>query len=200
MHVLPRPGHGVELGAEAITHPRRQERGAIVVPLAATDCDHVAVEVDVLHPEGEALEQAEAAAVEDLGHEPVPRLQLIEERDDLASREHRGKVLRTAGALEAVQLGHGKIEDAAIEEEHGAESLVLGGRRRVSLHRKVVEKGGDIGAAELARVPAFVEGDEDADPVEVGLLGARGIVEAADGGLHGLDKSRRGRGGHRCLL
>jgi hypothetical protein len=36
----------------------------------------------------------------------------------------------------------------------------------------MVEEGGDVGPAEPARVPALVEGDEGADPVEVGLLRA----------------------------
>ena len=166
-----------------------------VVPFAATDRDHVAVEVDVLHPQGEALEQAEAAAVKDLGDEPEERLQLLEERRHLAPREHRGKVLGTAGALEAVQLGHGKVEDTAIEEEDGAEGLVLRGRRRVPLHREVVEEGGDLGAAELPGVPAVVEEDEGADPLEVCLLGARGIMKAAEGGLHGCGEGHRGVGG-----
>ena len=177
------------------SRPRREERGAVVVPFAATDRDHVAVEVDVLHPQGEALEQAEAAAVKDLGDEPEARLQLLEERRHLAPREHRGKVLGTAGALEAVQLGHGKVEDTAIEEEDGAEGLVLRGRRRVPLHREVVEEGGDLGAAELPGVPAVVEEDEGADPLEVCLLGARGIMKAAEGGLHGCGEGHRGVGG-----
>jgi hypothetical protein len=166
------PRHGVELGAEAVARPRREERGAIVVPLAAANGEHAAPEVDILHPEAQALEQAEAAAAEDLGDEPEQRLQLLEQRDDLAPREHRRKVLGTSSALEAVQLGHRQVEDAAVQEEHGAEGLVLRRRRRVPLHREMVEEGGDVGPAELARVPALVEGDEGADPVELGLLGA----------------------------
>ena len=88
---------------------------------------------------------------------------MFEERDDLASREHRGQVLRTAGALEAVQLGHRKVEDAAVQEEDGAERLVLGGRRCAWLHGEVVEEGRDVRAAELAGVPPAVKGDEGAD-------------------------------------
>jgi hypothetical protein len=74
----------------------------------------------------------------------------------------------------------------------------LGGGGGVALHRETAEESGDLGGPELARVAAGVEGDEGADPVEVGLLGAGGVVEAPEGAANGIERviqrHRRGPG------
>jgi hypothetical protein len=59
----------------------------------------MALEVDVLHPEGEALVEAKAGAVEKLGDEAVRGLEVIEEGEDVArgeqGREMVGQCART---------------------------------------------------------------------------------------------------------
>jgi hypothetical protein len=152
----------------------------------------MALEVDVLDPEGQALHLPQAAAVHGLRDEPVQRLQVIEDGGDLAARQHRGEVMGTLGPLEADQRGDVEPEDAPVQEDKGAEGLVLGGGRRVPLDGEVVEEGGDVGGAELARVAAIVEGDVGADPVDVRLLGARRIVQAADGRGDGFEQRHAG--------
>jgi hypothetical protein len=181
-------GHGVELGAEAVSSSRGQEGGAVVVPLASMDGEHVALEVDVLHAEGEAFEEAKAATVEDFRDEPERRLQVLGDRALVAAREDRREVLGAVSAFEARERRRVEVEDLAVEEDEGAEGLVLGGRRDAARGGEVVEEGGDLGGAEGAGVAAVVEGDVGADPVEVGFLGAQGVLEAAEGAVDGFDE------------
>jgi hypothetical protein len=162
----------LELGAQCVTGGRGEERRPIAVALAPTHEELAAIEVDVLHAQGEGLHEAEAAAVEKLGDEAEGRIETVEERDDLATAEHGGEMLGALGALEAVEVGYGEVEDATVEEEEGTEGLVLGGGGGVALDGEMIEESGDLGGAEGAGVAAAVEGDEGADPVEVGLLGA----------------------------
>jgi len=73
------------------------------------------------------------------------------------------------------------VEHLAIEEEKGAEGLVLGGGGDVFLDGQVGEKGFDLGSAHVGRVTHAVEVDIAFDLADVGLLGAIGVVFEADG-------------------
>jgi hypothetical protein len=178
----------LELGAQRVTGGHGEERRPIPVALASADEELAAIEVDVLHTQGEGLAEAEAAAVEKLGDEAEGRIETVEESNDLAPAEHGGEVLGALGALEAVEVGHGEVEDPAVQEEEGAEGLVLRGRGGAPLDGEMIEESGDLGSAEGAGMVAAAEGDEGADPVEVGLLGAGRIVEAAEGRADGFDE------------
>lgn len=71
-------------------------------------------------------------------------------------------------------------EDLAVEEEDGAEGLVLGGGGDAPFDGEVGEEGFDLRRAHFAGVAFVVEEDEPFDPGDVGLFGADGIVFAAD--------------------
>jgi len=189
--------HEIELGDETLAGPGGQEGRAVVGTFATTDGDLTAVEVDVLHAEGEGLLEAETGAVEDLAEEAEGRLELLEQGHDVAAREDGGEVLGTLGALEAVERGQVEFEHLAVEEDEGAEGLVLGGGRDGATQGEVVEEGGDLGGAHLPRVTSLVEADEVAYPADVGLLGAGGVVQAAEGDGDGLDEGHGGTPGAR---
>jgi hypothetical protein len=139
----------------------------------------------VLDPDGEALEEAKAAAIEDLADEPERGLQVVEEGKDLAPREDGGEVMRAASTSEADELGHLQAKDAAIEEDERAKGLVLGGRGDATLHGEVVEERGGLDGSHVPGVASTVEHDKGADPLEVRLLRARRVMKAADGRAHG---------------
>jgi hypothetical protein len=84
------------------------------------------------------------------------------------------------GALQAGQLGGREVEDAAAEEDQGADCLVDGGRGDAALGGEVVQEGDDVVGTE------GVEADEGADPVDVGFLGARGVIQAAKSSVDGF--------------
>ena len=50
---------------------------------------------------------------------------MLEERVHLPAREDGGEVVGPLGTLEAGQRGHVELEDAAVEEDDGAQGLVL---------------------------------------------------------------------------
>jgi len=73
------------------------------------------------------------------------------------------------------------VEYLAIQEQEGAEGLVLCRSGDVFLDSQVGEIGFDLGSAHLGRVTHVVEVNVTLDPADVGLLGAIGIVFEADG-------------------
>jgi hypothetical protein len=70
-----------------------EHREAISRSLSVADGDLPEREVDVLDAEAVDLEEAEAGAVEDLGHEAVGAREGGEEAGDLLAGEHRGQVV-----------------------------------------------------------------------------------------------------------
>jgi hypothetical protein len=123
------PLHLVELRLQAVAGPRRQKCSAVVTCLAAADHDLAAFEVHVLDLYGEAFEQAEAATVKDLPDEPERGFELIEEGEDVAAREDRRQVVGALRTLKPFQGGPFQAEHTPVQEDEGAEGLVLGGGR-----------------------------------------------------------------------
>ena len=160
--------------------------------LATTHSDLVAFEVDVLDAQAERLAETETGAVEELTEEAEGRFEVVEQGEDVAAREDGGEVIGPLRALETFERGDLHLEDLAVQEDQRAEGLVLSRSGGVPPNRQVVEKRSDLGGAHLARVTPVVEADELTNPAEVGLLGARRVVEAADRGRDGF---KEGHGG-----
>jgi hypothetical protein len=97
-------------------------------------------------------------------------------------------VVRPAGPLQVEELRHVETENAAVEEDESAEGLILRRSRDPALDGERIEERGDLGGAKGARVSATLEGNERARPVNIGFLGAGGVMEAADGLPDGLDE------------
>ena len=103
------------------------------------------------------------------------------EEANAAAVEHLAEELE--GRLELV-------EEALVEEENGAEGLVLGGRGGTAVDGEGVEEGGDLARTKLPRVAAVVKPDELADPVGVGFLGPCGVVKATKGRTNGVEEGQ----------
>jgi hypothetical protein len=96
-------------------------------------------------------------------------------------------MLRAARPLQSLQLGHGEVEDAPVEEQDCTEYLVLGGGGDPAFDREVIEEGRDPGGGELAWMAA-VETDKCTAPEEICFLRAGGVVQAAEGTPRGVDE------------
>ena len=107
--------------------------------------------------------------------------------------EDDGQALRFFGHDRANGLLDGLFQDMVVEEEEGAEGLVLGGRGDVAIDGQMGEIGFDVGRAHVAGMDVlagafFVKEDEAFDPADVALFGAIGVVFATQGVAHLIEK------------
>jgi hypothetical protein len=105
---------------------------------------------------------------------------VIEEPKDLAAPEDRREVMRPAGPLQVEELEQVQVEYSPVEEDESVEGLVLRGSGDPALDGEMVEERGGLGGAKGARVAATMEGDEDPRPMNIRLLGARGVRGARE--------------------
>lgn len=145
----------------------RQGNDAVLFAFAVTDGNGAVLKVNVLDP------QAEAGAVEELGHPFADAVHLVQKAKGFVAGEDGGEPLGSFGRGKQDGLDF-LVEDFAVEEEDGAEGLVLGGD--ISFRGEVDQEGLDFGCAHLGGVALVVEEDETPDPVDVSVPGADGIV------------------------
>jgi hypothetical protein len=77
-----------------------------------------------------------------------------------------------------------------IQEEQGAESLVLRGRRDPAVRRQPGEKPGDLSFAHVARMTLPVEENVAPDPIDVSIFGADAEMPYPDGVSDLVEKAR----------
>ena len=183
---------------------RGGEHGDAVFPaLAAPDPDLVAVEVDVLDAEGEALEQAQAGPVQQQAHEARYAAQAREHRPDLGPAQDDRQALGRLGAGNAVEHVDVATVDAREEEHERAQGLLLGRGADALGDGEEREEDLDVVRTERGGVPqAGAVPHEAADPVDVGGLGAGAVVQDAQRLANAFeDLTRRAgrRSGGRCV-
>ena len=128
-----------------------------------------------------------------MGHEFGDASHLVDDGEGFAAGEDGGKAFGAFGRGGEKDRVKFFLEDCAIEEEDGRESLVLGGGGDVLFDGEVGEEGLDFWGAHFERVAFVVVEDEAAHPVEVGLFGAVGVVFGAQD-VAGLVKKFFGHG------
>jgi len=138
------------------------------------------------------LEQAQAAAVEEGRDEAVDARELGQEASHLVPREHDREAPRPGRTDELVDALELAPEDGAVQEQQGAQRLVLGRCQDAAADREVGEEGNDLARAHFVRVALPVEEDEAADPGDVGRLGARAQVPEAGRLADAVEEARRG--------
>lgn len=112
-----------------LDHPR-EHGDPVFVALAAADDDLIAGEVDVLDTEPATLEHPQPRPVQQASHEVRHALESLEHGADLIAREDDGQPRGALGAHDAIEPWQGDVQHVAVEEEEGAQRLVL--RRRCS--------------------------------------------------------------------
>lgn len=179
-----------------------QGNDAVFFAFAIAHSDGAVFEVNIFDAQAEAFHQAQAGAIEELGHEFVDAGHAVDDLEGLLPGKDSGETLGAFGRGEE-DGGDLFVEDFSVEEKDGAERLVLGRGGDIVLVGKMEKKGLDFGGAHLARVmgnlaevqPGVMETDETADPIEVGLFGAVGVVF----GAQGLADAVKEFGGHQRL-
>lgn len=161
----------LERGDEAI----REHGDPIFFPFAIADSDRLVCNVNVFHPQPDAFHQAQAGTVEQLGHQAVGAGHLGDDPAHLFPGEDGGQAFGLLGA-QGVNGSQVLVKHLAVEEEEGAERLILGGGGDVLRHRQVGQEGLDFRSAHLGGMALVLEEDIAPDPIDVGFFRANGIV------------------------
>jgi len=162
-----------------------QHGDAIIAAFAVADDDLVVVEVDVFDAKAKTFHKAQAAAIENLSHKFIDAAKVGNDGAGFVFGEDGGDAFVFFGA----QGGKGgffelDLEDVTVEEENGAEGLVLGGGGDFSFDDEVGDELVDFEDGHLAGMDAdlslgqvgVVIADIFAGPVKVGFFGARGVL------------------------
>ena len=105
-----------------------------------------------------------------VGHEAVVAFEVGEDGAGFGAGEDDGEFRRAGDAFDAGDEFEFPLEDLLVEEEEGAEGLVLGGGGDAAVDGEVAQEGGDFFFAEVGGVALSVEEDKAADPVGVSGL------------------------------
>jgi len=115
----------LEMRGEVGGRDGRERCGPILVALSCSNDDLISGEVDVLGSEPSALEQTETGAIEQERHEPVSAMELAEDGSQLVTGEDYRQADRALGPHDLVEPWQILAEDLPVEEEQGAQRLVL---------------------------------------------------------------------------
>ena len=145
-----------QVNTQGLNERVRQDGEAVVLPFPISDDDLMVVKVYILDPQAQGFHDAQPASIHNLGNEPVGTGELGEQSFDFVLREDGGDC---AGTLRSKPCKRGfiqlDVEGMPIEEEDGAECLILGGSGDFLFGCQVSEELTDLLGAHLARV-AFV--------------------------------------------
>jgi hypothetical protein len=129
----------------------------------------------------DALQPAQAAAIEQPRHEGVPARHGGEQPLDLRLGEHGGRLVVAFAADRGDLRGQGLVEDIPIEKSQGVQGLPLGGGRHLALSGEVGEKPFHILGPTPVRMGLAAAVMEIAKyPLAIGLLGTVGVVVRAE--------------------
>jgi hypothetical protein len=194
--------HTYEMALEGLNEGFGEDGGAVAGALGIAEHELTLIEIQIFDSQAHALGEAQPAAVEPFGHELVGPGHAVEHLVHLALGEHDGQAFRPFSA-HGLQVELERLcEDVAVQEEQGAEGLVLGGGGAVLVTGEVGKEGFDFYLTHMARVPFAVEEDEASHPVQVLAFGAQRVMFAAQGVARPIEQADLGRwwGGLHCQL
>src|SRR6266542_3488421 len=106
------------------------------------------------------------------------------ERLQHGSTPHRGSgplaVVAGASPVRPRPARAGPAPDVAVEEQQGAERLVLGGGGHPPVDRQRAQEASDFGRPHLRGVALAEEEDVASDPRDVGFLGAAAVMASTE--------------------
>ena len=79
----------------------------------------MALQVQILHAEGEGLEQSQATAIEQGRDQSRDAVELTEDSPDLVARENHGQSRRRADARDDGKCTERLVDDMRVKEEQG---------------------------------------------------------------------------------
>jgi hypothetical protein len=155
--------------------------------------DLVPVEVQVVDAEAQALHHPHAAAVQHQADEVIRAGQLGQQAGDLVPAQDHRQPLRPSRPDHPRDAARVDLQHLLVQEQQGAERLVLGRGADVPLHRQVRQESVDLRRPHLLRVALAVEEDEPPDPADVGLLRPPTVMAHPRRLPHPVEQARRAR-------
>jgi hypothetical protein len=156
----------------------RQQCHPVLESLAVPYRDLVRPEVDVLDPEPETFPEPEAGPIHKTGHYPHAAFKAPEYGSGFLLGHDDRQALWPSGPNEIAQFADLAPEQATVEKQNGAQSLILGGGTYFGPQGQVAQESIDLGFTHIGWVTPLVKVDEPQHPVAVGLLGAAAIVSS----------------------
>ena len=86
------------------------------------------------------------------------------------------------GRDDLIEPGQTDMEHLAVQKQESGLRLRLSCRRNAPFDSQVAQKGAELGCSEVPWMPLAVEVDVTPGPVDIGLLGAIGVVPGSDFG------------------
>ena len=153
---------------------------AVVSAFSIVDNDAMIFKIDIFDAQAQTFHEAQSAAVHDLYHEFVRACHVGDDCTHFFCGEYVRDTFSFFGSDEVEGgLVEFDVEGVAVEEEDGADGLVLGGGRGFPIHDEVGDELVDLWDTHFSRVSFVVKEDVFANPLDVGLFGAvRVLFEA----------------------
>jgi hypothetical protein len=146
------------------------------------------------------LEEAQAGTVHEDRHQPRRTLELVDDSAHLGAGEHHRQPLRALRTYHIVEPREVLLQDVPIEEEEGAQRLILRRGGHVAIDGQRGQKSGNLSPAHLGGMTPTVKQDVPAHPRDVGLLRSSAEVSRAHGLADSVEQPRLGRlRRRRCL-
>jgi hypothetical protein len=133
-----------EVFLEGLDQDIGEDGSAVAHAFPVANEDEALVKVDVLDTESHTFHEAEAGAVEEFGHELVGLGEGVEEVLDFFLGEDGGEAFGSFGAGSFDGQVELDFEDIMVEEDDGAEGLVLSGGGDFTVDGQVGEEGFDL--------------------------------------------------------
>ena len=102
-----------------------QHGHAVFAALAIAHRDCQISEIDIFHPQANALHQSQAAAVKQTGHQFRCSIQMRKNLTRFRAGEHHRQARGFLGAFDVVEPADLLLENFAIEKKQRAERLIL---------------------------------------------------------------------------
>jgi hypothetical protein len=174
----------------------------VLTALAAPDNAAVLAEVHVLDAQADALQQAQAAAIEQPRQEGVPTRHGGGQPPDCRLGEHGGRPRPAFAAGRGDLALEGRVQDIPVDNHQGVQGLPRGGGRHPALGGQVRENALHLLCPEPVRMGLAAEVTDVApDPAAIGLLGAVRIAIIAEHLAHLVHQLEAGiRPKFRCIF
>ncbi len=98
---------------------------------------------------------------------------------NFVTREHKRLVHRAHRAFHFLQPADLLLEHLVIEEQNGAQRLVLRGSRHSPIHRQISQEAPHLLSPQCLGMPISVETHEAPNPAEISLFGAQPVMSEA---------------------